>query len=102
MPGKTGILAAFLASAACAQTIDGTVTSTANSTPIADVEVTVYANGRGKPVRELTTDAQGNFRIEGLEPGDYGLTFERKGFDGPGRDDQASRLLHLGSGDGRT
>lgn len=92
------LLTALCASAACAQTIDGLVTDAVSGRPVPGVEVTVYAGGRGKPARELSSDTQRVFRVDGLEPGDYSLTYSAKGFDGPGKDDPATRLFHLASG----
>jgi hypothetical protein len=62
--------------------LQGTVTEAEGAAPIAEIEVTVYeAGGSGAPVGYATTNASGNYTVEGLPSGSYKVEFA-PGFEG--------------------
>jgi protocatechuate 3,4-dioxygenase beta subunit len=59
-------------------TLTGEVTDQ-HGTPLAGTAVTVTNLGK-QLSQSTTTDAQGLFRVDALEPGDYELSYEAKSF----------------------
>lgn len=57
--------------------IEGRVTSSEGN-PVEGVSVTLQTRANG--VKISSTDTKGEYKFEGLEPGNYGLIFEREGF----------------------
>ena len=90
---RTCLVSLFLALAGMAQTIEGTASNSLTNQPLDGVKVSIAA--RGKNVQVAVTDGQGGFRIEGLPPGLYSATFSKSGFQGPSRDDEASKTFRL-------
>jgi len=83
------------AASAAAQTVTGTVFSSAGNAPLAGVEVALYRDGRGAPAAETVTDDRGGFRFDGIAAGQYNLAFTKAGFDGPAATDAAMRLFRV-------
>ena len=76
------LIAAILAVSAAAQdtgNIKGKV-RTQRGKGIAQVTITVRQNG--KDLRSVTTDKDGDFRMENLRPGIYNVVFEKPGYSG--------------------
>src|SRR5215475_13853366 len=74
--------------------IGGAVTDASAHVPVANVRVSVTASGgKSSAVFQATTDANGNFVVSGLDPGDYVATFEIEGFVRA-----ASRPVHVEQG----
>ena len=69
--------AAAAAAGQVAVTIAGSVVD-ASLTPLSGVSVTAALGG--KVVARATTDAQGKFKLSGLQPGEYVVRAERSGF----------------------
>ncbi len=63
----------------CQTSIGGTISLDENNarTPQADVPVYLYAGDDGQPVQATKTDAQGNYRFDGLWPGEYRIGVEQ-------------------------
>ena len=60
--------------------IAGTVTDAAFGDPLKDVSVEVVSDVPGEKPRTTTTDAAGAFRVDGLSPGIYIVTFTHQGW----------------------
>lgn len=74
-------LALLLATApALSQTINGTITDTGEGLPVAAVEVILH-DPDGKPLRQVTSDSLGIFRINVPSPGRYTLQLQRIGYE---------------------
>ena len=71
------LCAAGLPAAAQTGAVHGTVTDSATGSPLAGVHVEVLVP---QPVRTTTTDARGRFRLRGLTPGRYTVSFVRLGY----------------------
>src|SRR5262245_36005762 len=70
---------AGVAATAFAQTIAGTVRD-ASGAALPDVTVEATSAALMERVRAVVSDSSGQYRIEGLRPGVYTITFTRKGF----------------------
>jgi hypothetical protein len=88
-------LAAVFATAAGAQTIEGSAVNSVTNEPVSGVQVSIH--GREKSAN-VTSDAQGSFRTDMMPPGEYRATYSKTGFDGPGGDDAAVKPFTLTSG----
>src|SRR3954447_26950332 len=75
---RGGVLALWLAAVAVAQTIEGTAVDGQSGAPIGGVRVAIESDG--KSVQAVNTDHQGAFRVEGLQPAEYRVTFHKNGF----------------------
>lgn len=58
--------------------INGMVADADSKKPVSGVVVSIV--GKGQEKKELTTDAQGNFKTGTLAPGEVTITFEKKGY----------------------
>src|ERR1700678_485670 len=77
------VLAAWLLTSAAlaAQTVEGHVINAATGAGIPGVRVRIFATpGAPADGQSATTDAQGRFRIEGLEAGAYSARYTAAGF----------------------
>src|SRR5258708_22514713 len=78
----TLLVLALLTSAAAAQTITGTVggiVTDANGAAIPGATVTLVGEQKGD-TRTLTTNDSGRFTFTAVQPGNYALKIEQKGF----------------------
>jgi hypothetical protein len=71
----TGIDAQMLSSAAHSGSIEGQVTSAATSAPLGSVQVCAIALPE-EPVKCTLSQADGDYKLEGLTEGSYGIEFE--------------------------
>lgn len=58
--------------------IAGSVTHSQTKKPLGNVSVTAYSTAKKQKV--MTTDNNGNFYFNGLEPGTYRFVFQKDGF----------------------
>jgi hypothetical protein len=79
-----------------AQSVEGVVTSAADSQPLSGVKVQIER--AGKATAETLSDGQGSFRFEGIQPGDYTASFSKSGFRQPERTAPARRPFHVAAG----
>jgi protocatechuate 3,4-dioxygenase beta subunit len=66
------------ATALTAQSVEGTVVNRVTGAPVDGVSITL--NAGNSPAYKATTDAQGAFRIDGVKPGVYTPTAEKRGY----------------------
>lgn len=77
-------------------TILGRITTVESAEPVGGAQVRVNAFGDTIPVFSVTSDAEGNYRIEGISPGTYIVIAGKEGFD------TASTTVTLEAGESRT
>ena len=88
-------LVAFLVLAAAplsAQSIEGSLVSAEDGAPLSDVML-VLLDASGSPIADTRSDAEGRFRLDAPEPGDYMVLLDQEGFA-----NQLSDVLSLADG----
>ena len=74
------LLALLAAGSASPDTIDGRVVEDHTGSPLASADVRVFKIGTHAAVADLDSDALGNFRVPGLEAGEYRLEVSRQNY----------------------
>jgi len=73
-------LGSVAASAAWTASVSGRVVDVKTLLPVADATIRIYTERGYDVMGKATSDAQGNFVIEGLRGGTYRLEFEKRGY----------------------
>jgi len=79
--GDVGVLESFQIEINGIVNLQGTVTNTANSSPVASATVTVINSASSDTVARGTTGAQGTYGFQRILPNSYRLLFAAAGFD---------------------